>query len=308
MDILRYHLQEIDQDELLTLVGGSFFGSPGFMNLWQEVGGKPVVWAVRDGEELCAALPGVEFGRGVMRRFQAMPDGCYGRVFFASKNEADNQAMGKLLIHELAKAGYTKSYIYDFYGTLPDHLDFKRHKCETSVVAISASDWMPPDKKVQSEIRKADREGVTVVPFDRHRHMDRFLALMRRTEKRHGRQVKYPGRFFEALALLAEQDNRVIWHWCEHEGRAVTSHINFLEEDMVLNWQVYYDKSFSFLKANQYLLYSVTQQMASLGRLRLNLGATPPDAASLAEYKRKWGGQPYTYHCHWRKSGLGRLL
>lgn len=308
MDIVNCHPSEIDQDQLQALVGDSFFGSTAFMNLWQEVGGRPVVWAIRDAENICAVMPGVEFGPGALKRFQAMPDGCYGRIFFASCNEADNQVLAKLMAHEIVKAGYTKSYIYDFYGTLPDHMGFKRQECKTSLVAIGDSDWMPPDKKIQTEIRKADREGVSVAPFDRRIHMDRFLKLMRSTERRHGRRARYPVKFFEALADLAEKDGRVVWNWCEHEGRAVTSHINFLEGDMVLNWQVYYDKSFSFLKANQYLLYSLVQQMPSLGKSRLNLGATPPDAESLAEYKRKWGGQPFTYQCHWRKSGLGKLL
>jgi len=308
MDILRYDLTEVDRDKLGALVGDSFFGSAGFLDLWRVIGGHPVVWAILQGDDIFAAMPGVEFGRGAVKRFQAMPDGCYGRIFFASRNKADNQAIAKLLAHEIAKADYAKSYIYDFYGTLPEHMEFNQHRCETSIVAISDSKWMPPDKKMQSEIRKAEREVVSVVPFDRQTHMDKFLALMRRAERRHGRQAKYPGKFFEALAILAEQDSRIIWRWCEYDGRAVTSHINFLEGDMVLNWQVYYDRSFSFLKANQYILYSIIQQMPSWSKQRLNLGSTPPDAENLAEYKRKWGGRPYAYTCHFRKSGLGKLL
>lgn len=308
MNIRRYKLSELQKEKLEPLTQDSFFASNGFMNLWRNAGGRPVVWAAQSGDRIRAVLPGIEFGRGPLKRFQSMPDGCYGRIYFSSDNPADNQAVAKLLMCEVSQAGYVKSYVYDFYHTLPNNSGFVHTDCETSIVDVRSSDWMPPDKKMQSEIRKAEREGVTVTAFDPTNDLDRFMVLMEAAERRHGRQPKYSRAFFKALAELAGTDHRVIWWWCEHDGKPVTSHINFLEKNMALNWQVYYDRSYSYLKANQYLLYSLAQRIPSEGLLRLNLGASPPDAGSLAEYKEKWGGQPYHYRCHWRKSRLGKLL
>ncbi len=308
MKVRRCQFSEIQSDQVDSLTKNSFFASRGFMDLWSRVGGKPVCWVAESGDVLRGVFPGVEFGRGPLKRFYSMPDGCYGRMFFASGNDADNRAISKLVMREIAQAGYLKAYVYDFYNRLSGNSSFTTEKCETSIIDISGNTWAPPDKKIQSEIRKAEKEGVTVTAFDREQHMEKFLALMQSTEERHRREPKYSGWFFEDLAKLAETDNRVVWLWCEHEGQAVSSHINFIEAPMALNWQVYFDKSFSFLKANQYLLYNFARKIGRAGVTRLNMGASPPDAENLIQYKQKWGGRTYTYNCYRRRSRLGRLL
>ena len=308
MKIRCYQFSEIQSDKIDSLIKDSFFASRGFMDLWSRVGGKPVYWVAESGDLLRCVFPGVEFGRGPLKRFHSMPDGCYGRMFFASGNDADNRAISRRVMREIAQAGYLKAYVYDFYNRLSGNSGFRTEKCETSIVDISGNTWAPPDKKIQSEIRKSEKEGINVTAFDREWHMEKFLALMQSTEERHKRKPKYSRRFFEGLAELAEKDNRLVWQWCEHDGRAVSSHINFIEAPMALNWQVYFDKSLSFLKANQYLLYSFAQKVSQAGVTRLNLGASPPDAEGLIQYKEKWGGRTYAYNCYHRLSRLGRLL
>ena len=308
MKVRRCQISEIQSDKVDSLTKDSFFASKGFMDLWSSVGGKPVYWVAESGDLLRAIFPGVEFGRGPLKRFHSMPDGCYGRMFFSSGNDADNRAIGRLVMREIGQAGYLKAHVYDFYNRLSGNSSFTTEKCETSIVDIAGSSWMPPDKKIQSEIRKAEKEGINVETFDLSRHMEKFLALMLSTEERHERKPKYSPAFFEGLARLAETDNRVVWQWCEHNGRAVSSHINFIEAPMALNWQVYFDKSSSFLKANQYLLYNFAKQATGAGVKRLNLGASPPDAEGLIQYKEKWGGRTYTYNCYRRLSRLGRML
>ncbi len=308
MQISRVQAAEIPGDRIEALTGTSFFASPGFTHLWKHMGGEPVFWVARHDDRIVALMPGVEFGHGPVKRFQSMPDGCYGNLFFSYHHPADNRAVGRLLAHELSKAGYLKTYVYDFNGHFEGVAGFRKRECSTLVAEIGASDWVPPDKKIQSEIRKAEREAVTFEKFDAGRHMEKFLKLMSSTEKRHGRQPKYNREFFQALAKLAETDDRVIWWWCEREEQPVTSHINFVENDMVLNWQVYYDKSFSHLKANQYLLFRLAQEAGSRGIKKLNLGSSPVDADGLADYKQKWGSKPHNYNCYFLKSGLGKLL
>ena len=308
MKVRRCQLSDLQPDKLDSLTKDSFFASRGFLELWSRVGGRPVYWVAQSGDLLRGVFPGVEFGRGPLCRFHSMPDGCYGRMFFTSGNDADNRAIGRLVMREIGKAGYLKAHVYDFYNRLSGNSSFKTEKCDTSIVDIVGSNWLPPDKKIQSEIRKAEKEGIRVETFDRARHMEKFLALMRATEERHERKPKYSQSFFEGLAELAEKDSRIVWQWCEHNGRAVSSHINFVETPMALNWQVYFDKTSSFLKANQYLLYTFAKQVRQAGVTRLNLGASPPDASGLIQYKEKWGGRTYSYNCYCRLSRLGRLL
>jgi lipid II:glycine glycyltransferase (peptidoglycan interpeptide bridge formation enzyme) len=199
-------------------------------------------------------------------------------------------------------------HLADFHNQFPVTAGFQARRFETALVEMADANWWPPDKKIQSEIRKAEREGVQPISFDPGRHMAEFLQLMTHTEQRHGRRPKYPAAFFERLARLAEQDERVAWRVVEHDGRLAASHIYLQSGRQLLNWQVYFDKQYSFLKPNQCLLFHAARTAAARGLRYLNLGATPNDAVSLADYKRKWGGAEYRYPCLVRESWLGRLL
>ena len=81
-----------------------------------------------------------------------------------------------------------------------------------------------------------------------------------------------------------------------------------VEGDMVINWQVFFDKQFSFLKPNQYMLYYAARYHAEKGIRFLNLGASPEGAESLDSYKKKWGGNEHRYNCNIYSSTIGRLL
>ena len=91
------------------------------------------------------------------------------------------------------------------------------------------------------------------------------------------------------------------------DGAAAASHINLIEGDMLVNWQVYYDKQFSSAKPNQYLLIDAIRRGYNAGVRRVNFGATPDDAEGVRNYKEKWGGTPYSYQTLIHRRGLGRL-
>jgi CelD/BcsL family acetyltransferase involved in cellulose biosynthesis len=129
---------------------------------------------------------------------------------------------------------------------------------------------------------------------------------MEQTEKRHGRKPKYIRSFFTALFDLAQKDDRIDWTIVQVENRAAASHINLIDNDQLLNWQVYFDKDYSWLKPNQYLLVQAAQRAYTVGVTKLCLGATPDDADGVAAYKKKWGGQPHRYQTLvYHRKGLG---
>jgi hypothetical protein len=263
---------------------------------------------VRVDGALGGVLPGVELRRGPFVSFLAMPDGCYSGAFIDPALSAEGERIGDTLLGALARHRYALRYIFDFYGTLPHHPRFRVERCETTLVSITGPDWEPTDPKLRSQIRKAEREGISMEPFSWERHHKKFLRLMEATERRHGNPPRYPPAFFHALADLAGRDERVQWVWSEHEGRPACSHIYFVEGKVLQGWQIYFDKAFSFLKPNQYIRYAMMQRMAGRGITTLNLGATPPDAAGLAYYKRRWGGRQVTFPALSRVSAVGRLV
>ncbi len=309
MKVSCYSSSEISQPTIDRLIGQSFYASAGFASLWQCKGGRLVYWTVEDADRVVGILPGIVIGRKPLERFMAMPDGLYGRLFVHPDRVADRETVGTLLLETLSRQLYQKLYIYDFYRTLPEHPQFDVQFCETTLIDISDAEWQPPDKKLQSQIRKAEREGIRVVPFDWQRHRQQFMNLMEQSERRHGRDPKYPEAFFEALASLARHDGRVRWMWCEHGGRGACSHIYFIEDKMLQGWQIYFDKEFSFLKPNQYISFSMCRELSVQGLVTtLNLGGTPAEAEGLAYYKKRWGGQHVRYGCLVKKKGLGRFL
>ena len=307
MEIRRCQESDLSPDTIKEITGDSLFGSVEFGRVWETVGGKAVYWTVYDREKVIALLPAVEFGHRPLRRLQSMPDGCYGRLFVKAGDDAKAPDMATALQDALTEAGYRKVFLYDYYGWCVEHRSFQLETCATSLVNISSPQWEPPDKKIQSEIRKARREGIDVRRFT-GADTDRFMSLMQQAEAEHGRKAKYPRQFFEALAVLAESDDRVQWLWCEHEGEAAASHINLIENDMLINWQVYFDRQFSFLKPNQFMLFHAARELAGKGVKYLNMGASPDEAENLRTYKKKWGGVERTYSCHVWLSALGKMI
>lgn len=306
--IIRYLANEIISNKIEPFTSDSFFNSYGFMNLWRHLGGKAVYWVAENAGKKVAVMAGVEFGIKPISRFQAMPDGCYGRIFFTDDDKVNRPEIVKLIMKTLADAGYLKTFIYDYYRNFSEHNSFDSFECKTHLVDISSPDWQPPDRNIRLEVRRAVKEGIVVMPFNFNEHFNPFLKLMHDTEKRLARPPKYPADFFKALARLAEKDNRVQWLWCEHNGKAAASHIYFIESNSIFAWQIYFDKQFSFLKPNQYMLFATAKSMSQEGIKYLNLGSSSPTAASVISYKKKWGGEQYIYNCYYRKSFLGKLF
>lgn len=287
---------------------GPLLASPQFARLWNSEHGHEVYWLVeRDGGPQ-AVMTAVEFGIRPVRRLQAMPDGLYCHALLLPGAELDVPAAAAAILEAMASEGYSRIFVQDFHRQSEGPQGFEVTQCETTLIDISDPDWEPPDAKIRSEIRKAEREGIEVVPFAPEKHFQTFLHLMEQTERRHGNLPRYSPEFFMELAGLSQVDKRVYWAHVEVDGKAAASHIYLCEGDMALNWQVYFDKEYSWLKPNQYILHDTARRLRERGITTINLGATPGEADGLASYKEKWGGVPYRYPCYHRTSMLGRLL
>ncbi len=308
MKITRLSSSELPRDVVDRLLGGYFFASPGFAALWRAKGGRAVAWLAEDAGRAVALVPGVEARGGPVSRFMSMPDGCYGGIFCDAEAAGERPRIARALLEALVARGYAWTHLYDFYGSVPAAPRFTVLPRATTVVEIPDAAWQPPDSKLRSQIRKAEKEGIRVERFDWDSHHAAFLRLVRLAERHHGRPLRYPPAFFEALARLAAADDRVHWLWCARDGQAAASHIYFVEHGALQAWQTYFDRAFSFLKPNQYIRFALCRRFAGQGIRRLNLGCTPAGATGLARYKARWGGRPFLYNAYLHKAGLGRIL
>jgi hypothetical protein len=287
---------------------GSLYSSPEFAALWTAQSGLPVTWIIKEQEQILAALSGVEFRPRPVTRFQAMPDGLYSGLWKSPDCHVSDDEIRKLIMGAISSHGYARIYIADFDNQFHAPDKWHRLECNTSLLEIAQPNWEPPDATLRSEIRKAEREGVTCVPYDREIHEAGFLKLVRATETRHGRDPKYSAQFFQALADLVNHDDRVVWQVITHENQIAASQIYLVDHTRALYWQAYFDKNYSFLKPNQYMLYTVATQLASRGVKTLNLGSSAGGADGLALYKEKWGGTNYGYRLLMKTNWLGTLL
>jgi hypothetical protein len=307
MQVRAHPVEELPSHLASYLHKKTLLGSIPFAQLWKVLGGTAIFWVAYEGERPVAILPSVSFGRGPWARLQAMPDGLYAHLVPLDDGVVLHDA-ARAILYALRSAGFAKIFLHDFHAQFADTSGFESRECLTSVVKIASDSWEPPDQKLQSEIRKALREGVPIETFDPERHFDAFIDSMRRTEQRHGRRQKYPPSFYESLARLAKSEPRICWRVCAQGGKLAASHIYLREGEMLLNWQVFFDKAFSPLKPNQLITFTTAREMVSQGVTRLNLGASPDGAESLSHYKDKWGGEGFRYTCWTRRSWLGRLL
>ncbi len=306
MKIERLMAEELPSESSALLQTRTVLGSIPFLRLWETVGGRVVVWVMEENGEIVAMLPGLEFRGKPLTRFQAAPDGLYLRIIRpdSRKTMLDSQ---ETLLATLLKFGYARIYLTDYFRELGEMVRMSVTMQSTLLVELTEG-WEPPDGTLRSEIRKAEREGVTVAGFDPTKDMSGFLDLMKGTETRHGRTQKYPDDFFGALANLSTKDDRVRWYYVSQDGEPVASHIYFIENDTALNWQIYFDKQYSSLKANQLMTYTAAREVRKAGARYLNMGASPPDAEGVRVYKEKWGGRSVAYPCFVKKSTLGRIF
>jgi len=304
----RLTASELPQEIVAVLQSHSLFTSSGFAELWNSVNGHPIYWCARgDDESIMAILTTIEFGKNPLVRLQAMPDGCYANIIFLSE-DCERDKVIENLLSSIRKHGYTKVHIYDYSNDCNNIAGFEIETCTTSLVDISSSRWQPPDSKIRSEIRKSEREGVTIERYDSRKHSAEFYSLVIKTEKRHGRKAKYSAEFFNALAELAESDERVVWLVAMHDNTMSASHIYFVERNTGLYWQAYSDNKLSHLKSNQHLLSVAVGIMQEKGAKFLNMGATPDGASSLEKFKDKWGGIKYEYQVLIHKNLIGKFV
>jgi hypothetical protein len=211
MRIIRLALDEAPAVDYARLVAGSAFASPGFLELWGAMRGRPVVHLAQAGGEFVAVLPGVEYGTGPATRLASLPDGWYGGVRLEPSVADDRPRITRALYDAVVGWGYAKIAVFDTAARGAEHPALSAEPYETLRADISAPDWAPPDRTLRQEIRKAGREGLRAERFDWARHRAGFLELVAATARRRGERPRYPARLFERLAALAERDDRVIW-------------------------------------------------------------------------------------------------
>jgi hypothetical protein len=308
MSFKIYSADDLPEADWSILTSGSFFSSPGFIRIWRTAGGRDVFFLRENQDRPEAGLAGVIFGRGFLARFQSAPDGLYGGPFFA--------------------AGCPDSTRRDFLRVVCDWMKDKRilradiHNpqeplnmepmsrvdtfCHTVRLSEHYLDTIP--RKVRKHIDIGKRRGGIIARMDDLKYLDAFYDLVVATEKRHRQKPRYTYELFKALFELSLADDRIIWPIMLAGDRIVASRIGFIERSQIFSWQYFSDREHNSLKPNYLLMDSVINCAAARGTKILNLGWSPPEAASLIEFKESWGGQLTPVPNYIYMSRLGKII
>jgi lipid II:glycine glycyltransferase (peptidoglycan interpeptide bridge formation enzyme) len=312
MNVQFTPVKELASSVCDILEGFSPYTSPRFLSVLEREFGEAGYFLVRSGDEVLAALPAVEIvGTGFFRRMQALVDGLPAPLWIAPDCQEDHAVVQRTVVEAISTRNLVKAVVTDFENIF-EYQGATVTAQSTSLIDLSttsrAENTYPPDNTLRSEIAKAARDGVTVVPLDYDRHMNELGRLIVQTEERHGRKSRYTGELWHGFAWLAKIDPRFRLY-CVAQGNALAAaHVFIVDRDTALNWQIYFDKKFSSLKPNQAITAFAIEKFRSEGVKYLNLGATPPEAIGVLDYKKKWGGSEYRYRTLEFRSWLGRFV
>lgn len=299
---------DVPVEQWRVLSRDSLFSSPDFVSVWEAWGARPIFFLEDDNGQVQAGMAGIVTGWWPVRRFESMTDGLYGGPFYAeAADESVSRSFERHVINYLKSHSIIRADIHHPVRAPHDHL-MRRSSIPTHVVSVADEYHGPDHPKIREHLRSAHRGGGTVGVFADVGRLDEFYHLVERTERRHGLSPRYPREVFVRLMYLTHKDPRIIWLEVQYEGRMIASRISFIEREQVLNWQSFSDKRYSRIRANYLMLDHVLSIAQKRNITEVNLGWSPPDADTLIDFKRRWGGQATEYSSYTWLSRTGKLL
>ena len=298
-------------DLLLGNGGGSFFHSSNWANvLNRSYGYRPTYLSGIEEDRLILLMPIMEISsvltgnRGISLPFT---DHCDP---IAPDNDSLHELVKAAIDHgSQAKWAYfemrtTASLVHEgdsaeFYLTHDIELD---HSEPTLFSSLGESN--------RRNIRKALRDGVSIVIDQTHDSLDAFYRLHCQTRRRHGLPPQ-PFVFFRNIRDHVLSKNRGMIITAHYAGDVIASAIFFhFGKKAILKYGAS-DGKFLGHRPNNLVLWEAIRCYQQQGYENLGLGRTEPDNLGLLRFKRLWGAKESMiryYRFDLKKIERGRLL
>jgi len=290
------------------LTGHCVYAAPEFAAIWRAMGGVEVFLVHESDGRFEAGLSGVIFGGGRLRRFQSMPDGLPGGMYFPpDSNLDDRESFAESVMAWIRRNRIIRA---DINNPAEDFgvPKFTRHETTTHIIDLKGETFAPPRREVRKQIRAARRREARITTMNDDKYLDRFYDLVIATEERHHQKPRYSREFFAGLLEASLHDERIKWFIALVDEKIIGYHICFVGANELMTWQYYSDKKFTRLKPGYLLLDYIINYALENNIKTINMGYSPPDAASLVDFKERWGGRKQTCRYYTYFSPLGRLL
>jgi hypothetical protein len=263
-----------------------------------------------------AGMPAVVMRRFLLRSFYSTPYGTYGEVVLADgiNGTLRDEFYVHLLLY-LKNGRFSRISITDFDRNIARMIEpFLSHTGTfTHIIRLNGNGaHLPPDRKINGHIRAGQRGDSSIELVDSREQLNEFYRLYQMTEKRHG-SIKpiYSKHFFASVLKHLGGTPLLYWNCLLSGERMIGSCINFIYNGSMFNWQTVSNYEFRHLKPNHLLLAESIRHGIERGVTEINLGASPPYAHSLIDYKERWGGVKVEYDSYfsdsWFRRFFGRL-
>jgi FemAB-related protein (PEP-CTERM system-associated) len=171
-----------------------------------------------------------------------------------------------------------------------DDMPCRQHKV-TMHLPLSEGMWEKLDRKVRTQIRKAQKSGLTVERGGAELAGD-FYQVFRRNMRDLGTPV-YTSRLFEAV--LAEFPDRTAIHVVRQGTNAVASALTFATGSGVEVPWASSIRDFNALCPNHLMYWDIIEHAVERGLQRLDFGRSTPHEGTY-KFKEQWGAQPVPLH------------
>jgi CelD/BcsL family acetyltransferase involved in cellulose biosynthesis len=177
---------------------------------------------------------------------------------------------------------------HELFSDLPESVSFHGHVLPLNQKAEDIFEKFADS--VQRNIRKAEREGVTVEFGTDRAAVRAYYDLHCRTRTRHGAPPQ-PFRFFEALGTHILEKGHGFIALARHNGRAIAGAVFFRFARTAIYKFSASDERFQELRGPNLVIWQSLRRLINAGVMELDFGKTSQANEGLRRFKRQWGAE-----------------
>ena len=248
------------------------------------------------------------------RRVLSMPYGTYGGPI-VRRDHADPTSVRRLLLQ-----GYVQ-LVAHAWVMLSELTWYEGRREELPPELVAAEGFtqvrpLGPDYEalfrllplnIRSRVRQAEEHGLTVRPVTDARGVRAYHALAVSTVRRLGGLPK-PLSLYQRIFRSLVPPGFARYDLVEHKGIPIAGSLHFTHRGQALNWLTVSDDRKWELRPNHLIIARVMRDLCADGYHEYNLGASPPGAQGLIQFKESWGATRRPVLELRRRSAFYRML
>ena len=274
-----------------------------YQSVWSEVlrkglGGQPLYFYLKEGDEIVAGLPGILLSFKIFKiLYASIP---YGHLIGETSYYS---VFLQLLEKEFRKRGIDQVRLAEspfFESYQPE--SFKPISAKCTLLDLRGFDkekiWEGYKKNIRRDIRKAQRGGITIHSGNSREGINIFYKLYLASMERNRAMAKYPFRWFEAIYEIMTKKGLGAILIAELDQVAIAGVV--LIHSLTSIHYFHNGSQHEFLKfcPNELLVHTAIEKAFEKRISFFNFMGSDPNDLSLLRFKEKWGSQSkdiYTY-------------